>query len=860
MLSMNAIHDVNYYSELAKEDYYTCGGEPAGIWAGLGARHLSLQNQVSQQSYHNIFRGYCPKGNALCEAPGGKHRHGWDLTFSAPKSVSILWARADESTRQAIQKSQQEAVIAAVTFLERHAAFTRRGSGGLIKEGVAGLVAATFEHSTSRAQDPQLHTHCLIANVAPRHDGSWGTLESRHFFLWQKAAGAVYRSSLANQLRELGFGIEEVEGEQHFEIQGIPRRICEAFSKRAKAISEALESRGISSSASKAGDAVKLTTREYKQAVDRPALFRQWQDELDDLGLTANQVVRMQSTHLHELPQPLPLDSIIDQLVEKQAVFRLQDVYSNVAIQGQFHQVSLSDIESAVSTLIGDDRLVELGTDKSNNRLFTTKSMLEIEQELIQHADYLNKQATFQLPEKAILTAIAKQETSQGYTLSEEQQEAVFTVCQSGLDILQGAAGAGKSTSMKAVRIAYQASGFKVRGATVARKAAIQLEDETDIPSTTVAMLLKELDSSKSKLTNNVVILDEAGQLSSPDLLRLTKAVSQAGGKLILVGEQQQLDAINHGGVLRFLSDRQGCSRIQVIRRQRAAWAREAVQHFRAGDAEKALALHNKQGQVHILDDAEQTRVELIKSWDQYTTNNPEKQTAILAQRWRDVKPLCNLARQVYQSRGMVGGENITVECAVGNQQLMFDFSRGERVRFTRNDYKRGFTNGVQGTVKSVRECSDDVHFEVELDDGKSVTFKRSEYSDDQGRLYLVQAYASTVYSSQGMTVDGDVFIHYSSGMARAATYVAGSRHKDNCHWFVNGEDLDLLSSENTAKVGKKAYRLDTLSKRMSDTQTISMATEYLNARTREINSKYIKPEKFIINQKHQPMMDDSHV
>ena len=197
------------------------------------------------------------------------------------------------------------------------------------------------------------------------------------------------------------------------------------------------------------------------------------------------------------------------------------------------------------------------------------------------------------------------------------------------------------------------------------------------------------------------------------------------------------------------------------------------------------------------------------------------------------MKPLCDLVRQVYQARGQVGQENIQVECAVGSQSLYFAFSTGEHVRFTRNDYKRGFTNGEQGVIEKVEQLKNDIRFTVRTDSGRVVTFKQSDYCDEQGRLYLVQSYASTVYSSQGMTIDGDVFVHYTTGMDRSAAYVAGSRHKDNCHWFVNGEELDAFNGAKDNGVQDAAKleqaRMETLTRCMSTNKHKLLASEYVS-------------------------------
>lgn len=843
MNSVHAINSIAYYEELAREDYYQDGGEPPGKWIGSGARTLGLTSQVDTTSYRRIFNGFSPEGEPLCENAGDSHRAGWDLTFSAPKSVSILWARADEVTRKAIQHAQQKAVEEAFAFVEQHANFTRRGKGGHSLERVAGLIGATFEHSTSRAQDPQLHTHCLIANLAPRSDGTWGTLESKHFFLWQMASGAIYRSALANGIRQLGSEVETVDAHKHFEVKGICQSICQFFSKRAEAIRAQMEAMGVHQAASKVGDTITLNSRDYKQTVDRPALFASWQADMDKLGFTQASMNKILEPKLVPFPEPLPLQHILDKLIESQAVFRLQDIYAAVGVEAQFNHVSRLDIEDTVRELLADNNMVSLGKDLSNNQIYTTKAMLAIEQDLVNHADIMHASNHFKLDESTIQHGINLQGQQQGFALSDEQVEAVFSVSQSSLDIIQGRAGAGKSTSMQAMRLAYESQGFTVRGATVARQAAQQLEKDTGIESTTLASLLNELGkgNSQTKFKDTVILLDEAGQLGTPDLLQLMQAAHNTGAKLVLVGEQQQMDAITHGGILRYLSQRQGCARINTIRRQREVWARTAVNDLRAGNAKAALEAFAGKGLLHIEQDSQSAREQLVKHWQAYTQGNPDKDTMIMAQRWKDVKPLNDLVRKVYQEQAKLGTENILIECVVSNQSLYFAFSKGERVRFTKNDYKRNFTNGEKGNITQVLQLKDDIRFTVKLDSGRTVSFYQSDYSDEQGRLQLVQAYACTVYSSQGATVDGDTFVLYTTAMDRAASYVAGSRHKDNCHWFINGQELDAQSGQAyKGQTHDMGTRLNTLARCMNINKNKAMASEYIAERSaqQEVNKQ----------------------
>src|SRR5512143_3429816 len=273
----------DYYVNLAREDYYTRGGEPAGWWRGIAASALGLTGIVERQDLRALLSGFHPTtGTALLQKAGPDHRAGWDLTFSAPKSVSVLWSQSDVTNRATIQAAQQAAVDRTLAFLQEHAAFTRRGRDGLAQEPVVGLVVATFEHSTSREQDPQLHTHCLVANVAPRQDGSWGSLESRHFYQWKMAAGAFYRAELAQQLSDrLHVSIER--DERSFRLAGIPKEIELHFSKRRAQIREQLHHFAVNNAASAA--VATLQSREQKEIISRPDLLAHWQSKYGNSAL-----------------------------------------------------------------------------------------------------------------------------------------------------------------------------------------------------------------------------------------------------------------------------------------------------------------------------------------------------------------------------------------------------------------------------------------------------------------------------------------------------------------------------------------------------------------------------------------------
>ncbi|MDE2111486.1 MAG: relaxase domain-containing protein [Alphaproteobacteria bacterium] len=270
-----------YYDHLRADDYYTRDGEPPGRWMGQAADRLSLNGPVTQSEFESALQGRDPKtGQSLTRQHGPSHAAGWDMTFSAPKSVSVVWALSESPNRERIVQAHQGAITAAARSLEQTAAFTRRGPGGRIHEPTAGLLMAAFDHHTSRELDPQLHTHCFIFNLAPRQDGSWGSIVSRELYRTQKAAGQVYRAELANGLERLGYALDRQA--DTFRIAAIPLSVERDFSKRRQAIEEAARTHGYATP--KGMELAALRTRRAKQSAKLADLFRDWQSEAKALG------------------------------------------------------------------------------------------------------------------------------------------------------------------------------------------------------------------------------------------------------------------------------------------------------------------------------------------------------------------------------------------------------------------------------------------------------------------------------------------------------------------------------------------------------------------------------------------------
>ena len=264
-----------YYLSLAGvDDYYTAGTEPPGYWLGRGATALGLDGELNQEHFRRLLRGFSPDDDRkLVRNADHERRAGWDLTWSAPKSVSVAWSQADPATRERIEQCLRRAAAEAIAYLEAVAGISRRGEDGRIHEA-ARLVLAAFLHSTSRAQDPQLHLHTILLNVGVRPDGTTGTLEPKGLYRHQMAAGTLFRAELA-ALLESELGLRARRENRAFELLGVDPELVAFFSKRRAQIEAELARLG--QSGGRAAERANFATRAVKEARPRAELFAEWQ-------------------------------------------------------------------------------------------------------------------------------------------------------------------------------------------------------------------------------------------------------------------------------------------------------------------------------------------------------------------------------------------------------------------------------------------------------------------------------------------------------------------------------------------------------------------------------------------------------
>lgn len=833
MSLISAMAPVDYYFGQGTKGLKQSTGHEKNLYlnityAGSLARELGLKKKMSMSEIENVFSGHTPDGIALLPNSGPDHKGGLDLAFSATKPTSVARARAGDKLRSDIEDADSYAVFEAFKFLEKYTSLVRTGKNGKKIENAQGFAAILVHHHTSRSDEMQMHTHVLLLNLTKRGNGKWATLYERPLFDYQVAAICIYRAMLAMRLRCLGFEIVRVPDTDFFSYVGNRDDVCKTFSTRTDEIKSKTEQMGLEHAGASAKNRVAIYSRKEKTHIQLEVLLVRWQTKMSELGYHEIDLHNSLNSHNQPVFEPLPITKIISNLTEKHAVITEPQIFECIAREAQFFHITLQDIIDTFDDILQDKRVLGPKRDRSNIKIYSTFRMLNIEKKLVAIADVLRTQVEHELPKEIVEQAIQQQESAQGFPLSNEQKISVIAVCKTGIDILQGRAGAGKSTSMTALRIAYQSAGYKVVGATIAKKASQQLENDTGIESGTLARLLIDVRYRPSTFAKTVILIDEAGLVSSSDLFWLLKGIETTGAKLVLVGETEQLRAIEKAGCLLRLSKRFGFGELITIYRQGTKWARTIVNDLRVGKAERALQVMNDKGLLNIVKNKIESMKLLVAHWESFVHKNPTKDWMIMANSWNDVKPLNELVRNRLQDMGKIGGENIEAECVVSQKYFLQVFSRGDRVRFTQIEADKDLVNGETGTVLKVKKVNEDILFSIRKDSGKTVQFLKSEYEDNNGGLQLVHAYAFTVYSSQGSTIDGDTFVMYSTGMDRAASYVAGSRQKDNCHWFVDGSALDNYG-ESTVTEGQslEQRRLDTLAKCMETDRCRGMALDY---------------------------------
>lgn len=412
MLSSSVIKDVSeagrYYNE--KDNYYTRDeGVEQSEWWGKGANHLKLSGQVNEKQFIALLEGQLPNGEQLGKIVEGKmkHRPGWDLTFSAPKSVSIM---AYIGGDKRLIEAHRQAVTVALVSVEHSSAQARVNSPEGIKyQNTGNLVAALYHHDLSRAQDPQMHTHSVVMNMTQRTDGKWRSLASQIGRYHEESRGEIngfiervrhhnryfskiYETELAYRVKQLGYDIITDTKSGIFEIADVSAEAIQLFSKRRDQIEKQLSEKGLSGG--KAAAVATLDTRENKKQVDREKLKAHWEQAANKVGLDCQKIIDSANhkdiTSVANQQKIEAIDNHIIEAIKKashslsvfQTAFTLEEAIAEASTYAIRHTLNVESLLSGIEAQIASGDLISLSNTQGKT-LLMAKSTLEDEKRLV---------------------------------------------------------------------------------------------------------------------------------------------------------------------------------------------------------------------------------------------------------------------------------------------------------------------------------------------------------------------------------------------------------------------------------------------------------------------------------------------
>ena len=764
-----------YVREIAKdrEEYLSGQGESPGEWLGGSAAALGQHGVCSAEEFQQVFAWRHPQtGQQLGRAPRSDAMPAWDLVLRPVKDVSVLYALGDDRTRRAARQAHQLGVQAAVDYLNGQVG-TRRGRGGAEHVGGQGLLAVGFTHRTSRAGDPLLHTHLVIVNRTLGADGQWRTLDSRDLLHHRQAADAIYRAAYQHELtRSLGIQWGEPDRWGNRAIQGMPPELVRAFSKRHEQITaelQRLEAEGRTRTG-KLVQYVAHATRPAKTHDTPETLYGRWQQEAHERGIDPERLMREVTGR--ELRQPavaiLAVKRAFNQLASPEGLTANTSTFARhevvVALGARLAAVPPEELQGLADRFLADRAVSVMAEHAAGERRYTTPELLKTEERLIAAAVGRAGEQNAVASHQAVRAALAAHPTIAG-----EQTAMVRDITQggAGVAVVEGRPGTGKTFTLGVARHAWQLDGYKVVGAAPTGIATMCLGAEGFEEVATVDRLLGELDTTTGHRSRGrgdgegplldartVLVIDEAGMLGSRKLARLLDHAQRAGAKVVLVGDDRQLAAIEAGGGFRGLRLRLGASVLSDNRRQQEPWEREALEAIRDGDVDQAVAAYREHGRLVAAETPSQLKQAIVSYWwqaFQHTLKDPQQTVVILARLRVEVDQFNTACQQLRAQAGHLGRERLQV----GDRS----FAVGDLVVCGKNALRTlGVANATRGQITAID--TDQREVTLQLEDGKQVTLPRG-YLDERPswwlrgnpeRRTLDLAYATTGHKAQGLT------------------------------------------------------------------------------------------------------------
>ena len=584
----------NYYD---RENYYL-GDEQFenSNWLGKGAKELGLKGAISKEDYKNLCHGKLPNGKVFRKknSSRGKERAGVDLTFSAPKSVSLLALVKGDREVIAAHRAAVEKTIAIAQ--QRYPATRLTIGKNREKVNTENLVVATYHHDTSRELDPHLHTHCVVMNMTQLPSGKWQSLCNDNFFSNRRLLDRIYQNALAIELQKLGYQVEQ-QPHEGFEVKGFKPEQIEYFSKRRQQIISHLED--IKSSSWSEREKAWAATRDKKGSpIPRLELMAYWQSEASSIGL---EFPKQCAQNIVDRDRALEKKKDLEELVTKSIAHASERsvTFSRKKLEEFIFCASFKyTIEEISAAINNNPELLILDRNR-----YTTQSAISRELATISKM----KQG---IDRFSPITTHSKIEAYlENKSLTEGQKQAIILAATNKDRIIawQGDAGVGKTYALRQFKETLSAfigvadrNGYKIVGFAPSANAAKVLGDELEIDGQTVASKLVSSPPQTIE-SNQIWVVDEAGQMSATAALELLNRAEVENARVILVGDTKQLSAVEAGNPFKSLQNH-GLKTAHLTEslRQKVPDLQRSVELAARGEINSSIANLNSNGRIKL--------------------------------------------------------------------------------------------------------------------------------------------------------------------------------------------------------------------------------------------------------------------
>jgi conjugative relaxase-like TrwC/TraI family protein len=843
MLSIGkiALGQHRYYEQQVAQgddDYYSGRGEAPGEWVGAGAKQLGLSGRVTSQQFSALIAGLDPRDSKarLRSSERDPKVAALDLTFSAPKSVSVLAAVGDDELARQLILAHEQALRAALDYLQDTAVQVRHGHDGDEVQMGEGFIAAAYRHRMSRALDPQLHTHVVAANMTRGPDGRYTALHGTPLYRAAKTAGYLYQSHLRALItRRLGLQWGPVH-KGAAELTLVSELVLGEFSKRRHEMQRAADQGGISLDTKAAAQAAALATRDRKRyGVDTHTWREEVRARAGELGLTRAAVARLIEAGRRRTRPGLATRATWDErmlgddLAGPRGLTERANTFDERALLQQFASHASSGLPVGEVRAQAERFAARPDVIHTRGGEMTTSELLACERRLIAAARGRAGEGTGMVDQ-----AFVRREISAGrFVLTTEQAAAVnATICSGdGVSVIEALAGTGKTFAAGVLGAIYRRAGHEVLGVAPTARASRELTEQAGIPSRTIDRLLLDVERLGDELPKRcVVILDEAGMASTRSSAALLERAARARAKVIAIGDPGQLPSVQAGGWLRAVGRELGARRLTEVMRQRDPHERRALEALHERAPHRYLQWAQTAGRIEARDNAAAAREQAVGEW-QGAVREVGPAQAVMIARDNDTRDSLNAAaRELWSALGLLGEER-----TYGSVRL----AEGERVICRRNDRMLEVDNGMRGTVRSLG--SD--RAVIETDGGLTRELPASYIAE-----HVEHAYALTAHGIQGATVELAIVVASPRDLTAGWSYTALSRARRQTRLLIHDHDESAQRREFAPAEQARATSGDVLARverYMCERDDEDLAIEQLPSGPDEIERAAAAPSPF---------------